>query len=483
MSDVEDLKSNHVSGIFPVVNLPIADDDTTDPSKQKSDDDENEPRSGRKTDRKDRKPFRPTIPRNSHSMKEARRDSILLPRDYTLGIYDVGCGRGQRYCNHQGNVRFRDIVNEHVDAYLLTRTKVAKTALIVSILHQIRYGMDASCKEKGRFVKQQDDGSWVELGDAASRDKVSNALRSAVSVKRGEEDPCHTDHSTQSSLEPREQSFSTTSGTVPNFIDKTDSQRKFGLSDTSSLDEDASEQDPSSESADKTQEAGVLLLNSFIHLQNQKKRENSHCLINNETELDPTHGEAHKVDHAQKQGASFKKARTQPSSIIQPPILSPKNAIKKLPPPLSHGKSYSKRISKSNAATKRKSMTTPEPTCLGKTAKVPKTQNECLSSPIPIVSPSRNSTMLLPLHSPVSSTTTTISPQVVVTPRSDHDNDDSLDESPQTLVDRSLQQLHPSPLSTNKSSTHESAADAVLSLILLKAGYFLSPKSSKEDFL
>lgn len=72
-------------------------------------------------------------------------------------------------------------MNNHVENYLQARTKLAKTALIVSILEQVRHE-----DGEGRFVKQQDDGSWIELGDAASRDKVSNALRSAVAMQKGD---------------------------------------------------------------------------------------------------------------------------------------------------------------------------------------------------------------------------------------------------------------------------------------------------------
>ena len=117
-------------------------------------------------------------------VQDVRQQGSKLPRDYSLGVYDIGCGRGQRFCTHAGNLRFREIVNSHVDRYLMAHSKIAKTALIVSILDEVRKGKDDGFS-KGRFVKQQDDGSWIELGDAASRDKVSNALRSAVASRRG----------------------------------------------------------------------------------------------------------------------------------------------------------------------------------------------------------------------------------------------------------------------------------------------------------
>uniref|UniRef100_A0A7S2VAY0 DUF6824 domain-containing protein n=1 Tax=Entomoneis paludosa TaxID=265537 RepID=A0A7S2VAY0_9STRA len=119
---------------------------------------------------------------------DARRgEAVVLPKHYNLSHVDVGCGRGQRYCNHVGNQRFRAIVRKHVETYIQANTKLGKTALIVSILEEVRKG-EAKNKlsvEQGRFVKQQEDGTWVELGDAASRDKVSNALRSAVALYKG----------------------------------------------------------------------------------------------------------------------------------------------------------------------------------------------------------------------------------------------------------------------------------------------------------
>mmetsp|Transcript_2044 Transcript_2044/g.4138 ORF Transcript_2044/g.4138 Transcript_2044/m.4138 type:complete len:474 (+) Transcript_2044:536-1957(+) len=128
------------------------------------------------------------------AIQDARRPEALpLPKHYTLGILDVGCGRGQRYCNHVGNQRFRSIVAEHVETYLRAKTKLAKTALIVSILEQVKKGTNdqrsssSQPGDQGRFVKQNEDGSWVELCDSAARDKVSNALRSAVALYRGGE--------------------------------------------------------------------------------------------------------------------------------------------------------------------------------------------------------------------------------------------------------------------------------------------------------
>lgn len=123
-----------------------------------------------------------------------RNDELVLPNNYTLGVYDVGCGRGQRYCNHIGNQRFRAIVSQHVQTYIKAKSKLAKTSLIVTILQEVRMGGTHNSdhgktnaipsRHYGRFVKQQEDGMWVELGDSASRDKVSNALRAAVALQR-----------------------------------------------------------------------------------------------------------------------------------------------------------------------------------------------------------------------------------------------------------------------------------------------------------
>ena len=89
-------------------------------------------------------------------------------------LNDVLCGRGGAINAHEGNVRFREIVNENKHEYLAKNTKKSDKAHIAArIVAQIRK-MDPS----GRFLKQdKDSGLWTEIGDQNARKKAGQALR------------------------------------------------------------------------------------------------------------------------------------------------------------------------------------------------------------------------------------------------------------------------------------------------------------------
>ena len=99
--------------------------------------------------------------------------------DSGFGTYDVLLGRGGLTTNHNGNRRFRAIVQEHQRAYLLARKK--DKALIAAQIVDI-------VKEKGRFLIQrsENDGgtTWIEVPDKRARAKTSQALREGLDVRR-----------------------------------------------------------------------------------------------------------------------------------------------------------------------------------------------------------------------------------------------------------------------------------------------------------
>ena len=80
---------------------------------------------------------------------------------------DIFLGRGKPIQDRPGNVRFRELLEEHVDKYDKDGTKVIVSAFIVGILK----------KEGGRFLKELEDGGWVEVDEATARAKVSHAFR------------------------------------------------------------------------------------------------------------------------------------------------------------------------------------------------------------------------------------------------------------------------------------------------------------------
>ncbi|KAL7568220.1 hypothetical protein ACA910_004220 [Epithemia clementina (nom. ined.)] len=117
--------------------------------------------------------------------KAAKKKSTAQPRPeiqipprgigpiYEPNCNDVLCGRGGRINAHAGNVRFRDIVVVRKKEYLAPTTKkLEKAHIAADIVRDIR-AKDPS----GRFLKEDSDGAWYDIGDAKAIKKVGQALR------------------------------------------------------------------------------------------------------------------------------------------------------------------------------------------------------------------------------------------------------------------------------------------------------------------
>jgi len=99
------------------------------------------------------------------------------------GQHDVLCGRGGGTNNHSGNIKFRQMVNEHKLRYLAA-SKVEKPKVAREVVKLWR-----SQDPPGRFLARKDDsrkgpGSvkaegniWTDVGDKKAREKASQCLR------------------------------------------------------------------------------------------------------------------------------------------------------------------------------------------------------------------------------------------------------------------------------------------------------------------
>lgn len=94
---------------------------------------------------------------------------------------DVLSGRGGRINAHPGNVRFRAIISSRRAEYLSPKTKkLEKAHIAAEVVREIRDN------HGGRFLKQQKDGYWEEIGDAKAIKKVGQALREDCGSADGE---------------------------------------------------------------------------------------------------------------------------------------------------------------------------------------------------------------------------------------------------------------------------------------------------------
>lgn len=92
---------------------------------------------------------------------------------YDPNCNDVLCGRGGRINAHSGNVQFRHLVLSRKQDYLAPETKkLAKAHIAASVVQDIRH-----MQPSGRFLKEDADGSWFDIGDQKAIKKVGQALR------------------------------------------------------------------------------------------------------------------------------------------------------------------------------------------------------------------------------------------------------------------------------------------------------------------
>lgn len=99
-------------------------------------------------------------------------------------VNDVLAGRGGRINAHVGNVQFRDIVAQRKKDYLATSTKkLEKAHIAADIVYYIR-----RLDPPGRFLKEDNDGAWWDIGDQKAIKKVGQALREDASEVRDVDD-------------------------------------------------------------------------------------------------------------------------------------------------------------------------------------------------------------------------------------------------------------------------------------------------------
>jgi hypothetical protein len=91
------------------------------------------------------------------------------------GPFDVICGRGRPYQEHQGNKRLHAIAAVHKPQYLVSKRRYKK-----GIAEMIVNSIKNDETEPGRFLKRIDDENnevWEDVSDEVAREKVSHVLR------------------------------------------------------------------------------------------------------------------------------------------------------------------------------------------------------------------------------------------------------------------------------------------------------------------
>jgi hypothetical protein len=89
---------------------------------------------------------------------------------------DILCGKDKTYSKHEGNMRFRRLIQDYVQPYQSATTKQQKMTITKEIVTQLETEYSA------RFLKMVDihSGEWQEISTQNARDKTSHALRFAA---------------------------------------------------------------------------------------------------------------------------------------------------------------------------------------------------------------------------------------------------------------------------------------------------------------
>jgi hypothetical protein len=96
-----------------------------------------------------------------------------MPEGYVPSDFDVCSGRGKQNFIMTGTVNFRKLIHAAVERYMAAELRNHKTAVIVSVVDEIR-------QKGGHFFKERKKGNcgpWYEIGDTAACKKVGHALR------------------------------------------------------------------------------------------------------------------------------------------------------------------------------------------------------------------------------------------------------------------------------------------------------------------
>jgi hypothetical protein len=104
------------------------------------------------------------------------RHKTQLPINFAPSINDVICGKGLNVFSHEGNRRFRHLLDGNLDCYRVASTRGKKAQVVMEIVSMVR--MNGS--NGGGFVRQDKHGRWWEIGCNSAKEKVGHTIREAL---------------------------------------------------------------------------------------------------------------------------------------------------------------------------------------------------------------------------------------------------------------------------------------------------------------
>ena len=89
-----------------------------------------------------------------------------LEEGFEPGPHDVICGRGRAPKQHEGNLRYKRIIEANLPRYQQATCKLDKTMIVSWIVDAVR-----RASPYGGFVRKEGD-RWYEVGDHIAREKT-----------------------------------------------------------------------------------------------------------------------------------------------------------------------------------------------------------------------------------------------------------------------------------------------------------------------
>jgi len=118
----------------------------------------------------------------SSNLNAEEESLCLLPEEFSPGKWDVICQRGKECYGHDGNRRFRMIIDSHLNTYMGVMGRRQKTRIVTTIVKNIRV---AAQESGGGFVRKDLlTQRWFRISDKLAREKVGQALRDAIKRRK-----------------------------------------------------------------------------------------------------------------------------------------------------------------------------------------------------------------------------------------------------------------------------------------------------------
>ena len=101
------------------------------------------------------------IPPSAPSTFEQSSVAVIVP-----STNDILCGRGKAFFKHEGNKRFRDIVDKYINAYIQASQRSKRSEIVKAVVNEM-------LETGARFLKKSENKlEWYDGGEKLAKEKV-----------------------------------------------------------------------------------------------------------------------------------------------------------------------------------------------------------------------------------------------------------------------------------------------------------------------